>query len=955
VKDILRAFYIKDWQSEPHHQHQNYAERFVAELKKFTNWVLNYTGAPPEAWLLVFKYVVFIMNRTARKLLGWRTPYEALVGQTPDISIMLQFRFWETCYIKDYSAKKSFPSKSNETLVHFVGFSETVGHGNTFLVYNPDTNQLLSRSELRKIDATSAHYKDLPPPSKLPGDPTIPEIVRGRDVKPSPNDADYRMATFFPNDMIGRTFLKHPEKDGQRFRAKILDYIEEYEGQLEQDPARLKFRVQVGDDGMEEAVSYNDMCEFIEEQTVNEDGTWDFRRILGHRQLSKSKAEVLIEWESGERTFVDAREIFRVDKYMLAEYARDNDLLDAWNSSRMPIKKAAADSAKLMRTIQEAKRQSYKQTPVYMYGHEVPRNHAHAMELDKRNGNTRWRDAETLEVNQLQEYNTFQDFGHSRTNRAPTGYKRITLHFVYAVKHDGRYKARVVAGGHLTDAPIESVYSGVVSLRGVRTVVFLAELNDLELWQTDVGNAYLESETKERVYVIAGPEFGDLQGHTFVIRKALYGLKSSGLRWHERFSEVLHDMGFKPSRAEPDIWLRPAGSDQPIDSGPRNPRVAKPPADGPPHYEYIAVYVDDLTIASRAPAAITDALKNVYGFKLKGTGPIKFLLGCDYFPDENGVLCYGPRQYIEKMVSSFEQLFGHKPKHYKSPLEKGDHPELDTSEFLELDDIKKYQSMVGAAQWIIQLGRLDITVHVMTLSSFRMQPRRGHLDRMKRVYGYLSGMRHSAIRVRTELPDLSDHQPIQYDWSKTAYADSREQLPDNAPPPRGKPVQMMTYADSNLYHDALSGKSVSGILHYYNKTPIDWYAKKQYTVETATFGSEASCARTACDQIRANKLTLLYLGVPLHGTPILAGDNESVVNGTSRPHGKLHQRHHMLSFHSVREAIPTGAISYTFCPGERNPADILTKHWGYSQVWPLLRAILFYQGPFIPSTHEIGE
>ena len=93
----------------------------------------------------------------------------------------------------------------------------------------------------------------------------------------------------------------------------------------------------------------------------------------------------------------------------------------------------------------------------------------------------------------------YDNYGHIRANRAPTGYKRITLHFVYAVKHDGRYKARVVAGGHLTDAPIESVYSGVVSLRGVRTVVFLAELNDLELWQSDVGNAYLEAETDEKV------------------------------------------------------------------------------------------------------------------------------------------------------------------------------------------------------------------------------------------------------------------------------------------------------------------------------------------------------------------------------------------------------------------------------------------------------------------------
>ena len=93
---------------------------------------------------------------------------------------------------------------------------------------------------------------------------------------------------------------------------------------------------------------------------------------------------------------------------------------------------------------------------------------------------------------------------------------------IYDVKQDARHKARLVAGGHLTDPNTESVYSGVVSLRGIRLIVFLAELNALELWGADVGNAYLEAMTKDKVYIIGGPEFGDLAGHTLLIFKALY-------------------------------------------------------------------------------------------------------------------------------------------------------------------------------------------------------------------------------------------------------------------------------------------------------------------------------------------------------------------------------------------------------------------------------------------------
>jgi Reverse transcriptase (RNA-dependent DNA polymerase) len=244
---------------------------------------------------------------------------------------------------------------------------------------------------------------------------------------------------------------------------------------------------------------------------------------------------------------------------------------------------------------------------------------------------------------------------------------------VYAAKPD-RLKARLVAGGHLTDTPVDSV--------------------ETLGWSTDVGNAYLESFTKEKVYIIAGPKFGDRQGHTLVIVKAL---KASGLRWRERFADVLKEMGFSSSRAEPDIWMRDRGD----------------------HYEYIAVYVDDLLIASRQPNEIVKILEEIHKFKLKGSGPTSFHLGCDFFQDEEGVLCYAPKRYILRMLETFERLFGKQPKQYVAPLEGGDHPELDDLELLEIEDIKVYQSLIGALQWVIQIGRFDITTHVMTLSRFR--------------------------------------------------------------------------------------------------------------------------------------------------------------------------------------------------------------------------------------------
>lgn len=366
------------------------------------------------------------------------------------------------------------------------------------------------------------------------------------------------------------------------------------------------------------------------------------------------------------------------------------------------------------------------------------------------------------------------------------------------------------------------------------------------------------------------------------------------------------------------------------------------------HYEYIAVYCDDLTIASRNPEAITTELVNVYKFKLKGTGEINYLLGCDYYRDKGGFLCMRPRKYIDKMISTYQRLFDEKPvERYLAPLEPNDNPELDSSELLDLEGIKIYQSLVGACQWVIQLGRFDIAVHVMSLSSFRAAPRRGHLDRMKRIYGYLMKFKTGTIRIRTAMPDFSDLAYEEHDWSHSPYAGAKEQLPSDLPTPKGKPVRLFSYADANLYHNKMTGKAVTAVLHFINKTPFDWYTRTQSVINTATFGAEATAARTAIEQMRSRKMTLMYLGVPIVGPSILFGDNESVVNTTSRPHGKLHKRHLMLSYHYMREAFATGEYVYAFVNGKDNPSDILSKHWSHASVWPLIQPILFYAGDTI--------
>jgi hypothetical protein len=129
-----------------------------------------------------------------------------------------------------------------------------------------------------------------------------------------------------------------------------------------------------------------------------------------------------------------------------------------------------------------------------------------------------------------------------------------------------------------------------------------------------------------------------------------------------------------------------------------------------------------------------------------------------------------------------------------------------------------------------------------------------------------------------------------------------------------------------------------------NKMPLDWYSKKQATVETATYGSEFVAARICVEQVIDLRNTLRYLGVPIRSKSYMFGDNKSVVDSSMQVYAKLHKRHNMLSFHRVREAIASGMIGFYYIPGDINPADILSKHWGYSQIWYQLRALLFWKG-----------
>lgn len=117
---------------------------------------------------------------------------------------------------------------------------------------------------------------------------------------------------------------------------------------------------------------------------------------------------------------------------------------------------------------------------------------------------------------------------------------------------------------------------------------------------------------------------------------------------------------------------------------------------------------------------------------------------------------------------------------------------------------------------------MDIQTAVMTMSSFCKQPQIGHVNRLKRMVGFLAKFKDYKIRFQVDEPDISCIPDIpRQDWKYTSYGNPTEDIPADAPEPQGKQIILTHYYDANLMHDILSGRSVTGVIHFWNKTPMD--------------------------------------------------------------------------------------------------------------------------------------
>ena len=971
---LLRKWRTIPRSIEPYSPWQNLSENVIGILKSKWKKRMVRRNVPAKVWDFGLVWESEIYSRTAKP--GARTGIEVLTGETPDISEWLDFEFYDLCWYWD-------SLEGQRKIGRWLGVSHRVGSAMCYWVLN-DAGNVLARTTVQHVLQSECNQEDIQEQIRSYHDsihtafgndnfisdldgfdrlinedvPLVKETESGYSIQDDINvaelddvvdhsDAVKQEDTF---DMYVGAEVSFPNAVGDERMGKVTKRLRRNDGVPvgtgNYNPLHDTALYEVEfPSGLTEKVQANIIAENMFAQVDSEghhqqllkeicDHSWDHTAIPRWDGKIKTKSgfvnkrttrgwELLVEWKDGSMNWVPLKDLKNSNPVDLAEYAVANALEEEpafkwWVPHTLK---------KRDRIISKIKSKYWRTT--HKFGIRIPKSVDEAYKLDFLSKTTFWTDAindEMAKVRIAFEVLAGVTPDEMRSGKVKPGFKEIPCHMIFDIKMDGKFtrKARFVAGGHVTDPPAAITYSSVVSRDSVRLALTIASLNDLDLFACDVESAYLCADCLEKVWCVAGSEFGSDKGKVLLIVRALYGLKSSGAAWRAMLAKVLREeMNFTPTEADPDVYIRKATK-----------------ANGELYYEMLLVYVDDILAVSEIAEELVGILGKKFKLKKSSVGrPTRYLGGgVERIQTDDGRVIWSTNctEYIKAAIDIVRKDIASDPKPLhkrgdgKRPFPATYRPELDTSP--ELEDITKYQQYIGVLRWACELGRIDILTEVSVLSQHLCNPREGHLDAIYRIFNYLDKRRKAIpgklgfdpARPDDVVSPLNGASVDPVDWLEF-YPGAEEELPRRMPTPYGTPVLTRAYVDANHAGNLANRRSHSGILIYVNNSPVLWYSKRQNTVETSSFGSEFVALRIAVEMVEALRYKLRCFGVPIDGPTEVLCDNKSVVTNSSVPASTLNKRHNAICYHRVREAQACSMIKVLWIEGKYNLADLLSK------------------------------
>lgn len=640
--ELAREYRIKQRQTEPYSGWQNRAEAAIREIKRGIRRATLRARSPKQLWDFCGEWVAAIRRLTAHDIpaLQGRVPCEAMEGNTPDISEYVQFDWYQYVWYIDPAVP--FPEDSRK-LGRWIGVAHDVGSPMTFWIL-PQSCKVLARSTVTQLTddelknpVTKGMIAELDNSIKskigdtlvddeidneliglypdVPDDVFLPDrdvdIAAERDAE-MPEADDYtpeayddyltaevllpNMGTVVKAKVIGRKRDADGNPIGKRNTNPILD-TREYEvefpdGATDVFAANIiaeNLYAQVDDEGNSYAILHEITDHKKDGTAVTKDDGYEVTKSGGPRPRHTTRGwKLLVSWKDGTSSWVALKDLKESNPVEVAEYALANKILEepafAWWAQYVLRKRE--------RIIRKVKSRYWDRT--HKYGILLPKTVKEALRIDRETGTTFWQDAIAKEMRNIDCAFMFPEDGQARI-----GYQKITCHMIFDVKMTLERKARYVAGGHQTEPTKDITFASVVSRDSIRLAFLVAALNDLDVLSADISGAYLNANAAEKVYTIAGKEFGaERQGRVVVITRALYGLRSSGNAWRDHMAVTLRDHGYVSCKADPDVWMKP-----------------KTKPCGFKYWSYILVYTDDILTIDHEPKEVMEYLASCYTLK----------------------------------------------------------------------------------------------------------------------------------------------------------------------------------------------------------------------------------------------------------------------------------------------------------------------------------------------------
>ena len=463
---------------------------------------------------------------------------------------------------------------------------------------------------------------------------------------------------------------------------------------------------QIDDDGNHQVLMDEIIGHRSNEHAIKQQDTFIVTKTGTKRRKETTKGwELLIQWKDGGTYWVALKDIKESYPVQVAEHVVSSRI------SEEPTFACWAPSVLKKRNRIIAKIKSKYWLKTHKFGIEIPKSVLQARQIDAKNGNTLWWVAICKEMKNVRP--AFEVF-EGGVEQLPSGFQEIKCHMIFDVKIGENFlrKARLVVGGHTTEAPATLSYSLVVSHDSVWIALTIVALNELEVMACDIQNAYLTANCHEMIWTRAGPEFGSEAGTIMFIHNTLYGLRSSGATFCAHLAETLYNIGFVPTRADPDVWHRPAVKE-----------------DGFEYYEYVLCYVDDMLAISHKAKDVLKAVQAIFKLKDDKIEPPDMYLGAALsVMEDDGVQgwCMTSDKYVKAAVENVEQELARVnqrlPLRCKTPMTVGYCPERDVSAELTADGVQRYEELIGVLRWAAELGRVNILLETAMLSTYMALP-----------------------------------------------------------------------------------------------------------------------------------------------------------------------------------------------------------------------------------------